>query len=143
MPFDVKHISKDWGGARNRADRVSHTLPLAKALAIIIAAYRAHSLGLSFNRHVTIHWTAAGIVDDQAAAATGRIIKLATDWMRTKGNKAAWTWVRENDMERRLQRVTRPHSHSFPRYPPHRAHVAAVVAQGYWHALLQRQHRHV
>jgi hypothetical protein len=97
MPFDAKHANKSWGGARNRADRVSHALPLAKAKSIIAAAYKAQASGLAFNRHVTIHWTAAGMADDQAAAATGRLIKLMSDWLRTKGSKAAWLWVREND----------------------------------------------
>jgi hypothetical protein len=90
--FDAK---PRWGGARN--DAISNTLPLAKAKAIINAAHCAQSIGLAFNRHVTFHWTAAGLADDQAAQATGKLIKLMSDWLRTKGVKAAWAWVREND----------------------------------------------
>jgi hypothetical protein len=97
MSFDAKPSRPSWGGARNRADRVSDHLTLAKAQAIITAGYRALSIGLPFNRHITIHWTAAGLTDDQVAHATGRLIKLASDWLRTKGVKAAWAWVREND----------------------------------------------
>jgi hypothetical protein len=83
--FDAK---PRWGGARN--DAISNTLPLTKAKAIISAAYRAQAMGLAFNRHLTVHWTAAGLPDDQAAAATGKLIKLMSDWLRTKGVKAAW-----------------------------------------------------
>ncbi len=90
--IDAKH---GWGGARN--DAISHNLPLAKARAILAAAGNARSIGLAFNRHVTIHWTAAGFTDEQAAQATGRLIKLASDWQRTKGVQPAWAWVREND----------------------------------------------
>jgi hypothetical protein len=86
-----------WGGKRNRSDRVSHALPLAKAQTIIGAAYRARAIGLPFNRHVTVHWNALGVSDANAAEATGRLVKLAKDWLRTKGHQFACAWVREND----------------------------------------------
>jgi hypothetical protein len=95
--FDDLSSSPSWGGARNRADRVSLRLPLSKAQAIIGAAYRAIGLGLPFNRFVTVHWTRAGIDDEQAAWATGRLVKLASDWAMHKGVRIAWAWVREND----------------------------------------------
>jgi hypothetical protein len=87
-----------WGGRRNRRDRVSYALPLAKARAIIGAAYRARAIGLPFNRHVTVHWTALGLTDADAAEATGRLAKLAADWLRTKGQQFACAWVREHDI---------------------------------------------
>jgi hypothetical protein len=86
-----------WGGARNRADRVSDLLPLAKAQAVIGAAHRAIAFDMPLNRFVTVHWTRAGVNDDRAAWATGRLIKLASDWVVRSGGRIAWTWVREND----------------------------------------------
>jgi hypothetical protein len=61
------------------------------------AADRAVELGLPFNRMTTVHWGALGIDDADAAKATGRLIKLASDWCATKGVKMSWAWVREND----------------------------------------------
>lgn len=95
--FDAEPMLSGWGGARNRRDRVSTALPLAKAQAIIAAAYRAHGMGQSFNRHVTVHWQALGLADGEAAWASGRLVKLASDWLRTLGLSAVWAWVREND----------------------------------------------
>ena len=76
---------------------MSDALPLAKAQAIIRAAHRAIGLGLPLNRFITIHWTRAGISDDRAAWATGRLVKLASDWAARQGTRIAWAWVREND----------------------------------------------
>jgi hypothetical protein len=97
MSFDAKLPIQSWGGARNRADRLSDHLPHAKARAIIAAAYRAQSIGKPFTRFITVHWQGAGIGDDGAAWATGRLIKLAADWAASKGERLFWAWVREND----------------------------------------------
>lgn len=64
---------------------------------VITAAYRAIAIGLPFNRFVTIHFERAGLTDAEAVAALGSILKLATDWMRSRGNMIAHAWVREND----------------------------------------------
>lgn len=96
MPFDGNHCFS-WGGKRLRAGRTSDALTLRQANAVIDAAYRAMRHGQPFNRHVTIHWQAAGVDDAHAAKATGDLIKLASDWLRTKGIARAWAWVREND----------------------------------------------
>lgn len=95
--FDAKPTLPGWGGARNRRDRVSTALSLGKAQAIIAAADKAHGVGKSFNRHVTVHWQALGLSDSEAAWASGRLVKLATDWLRTVGVQPLWLWVREND----------------------------------------------
>lgn len=94
---NAKHTLNGWGGKRNCRDRVSNSLPLAKVQAIIGGAYQAFKIDLPFNRFVTIHLERAGLNDAEAAHAIGRIIKLATDWMRTKGQAFTWAWVREND----------------------------------------------
>ncbi len=108
-PFDAEHGFSGWGGTRNRADRVSESLSLAQASNIIEAAQYATAIGLPFNRHVTIHWERAGVPDNRAAAATGRFLKLAGDWIAKRGSnlinnqnkskrpaRIAWAWVREN-----------------------------------------------
>ena len=95
---DAKPSINGWGGKRNSRDRVTHALPLAKAQAIIGGAYRAIKIGLPFNRFVTLHLERAGLTDAIAADAIGRIIKLASDWMRTKGQAFTWEWIRENDV---------------------------------------------
>ena len=108
-PFDAEHGFSGWGGARNRADRVSDSLSLMQAKNIIEAAQYAAAIGLPFNRHVTIHWERAGVHDNRAAAATGRFLKLAGDWIAKRGPqfeynqrkskrlaRIAWAWVREN-----------------------------------------------
>ena len=97
MPFDGKHARNTWGGTRNRADRTSDALPLAKARSIIAAAYQAKAIGLPFNRFITVHWERAGIADNHAALATARLVKLASDWAASKGVRILWAWVREND----------------------------------------------
>jgi hypothetical protein len=85
-----------WGGARNRADRVSDSLSLRQAEGIIRAAHRACAIGLPFNRHVTIHWERAGVPDAEAAGAIGAYLSLARDFLRKRGWGFAWAYVREN-----------------------------------------------
>ena len=94
---DAKHTLNGWGGKRNSSARVSKALPIATANAIIDAAYHAIKIGLPLNRFVTIHLERTGLTDAEAAHAIGRIMKLATDWMRTKRQAFTWAWVRENE----------------------------------------------
>jgi len=82
------------GGARNHRDRVSAGLSLSAAAGILDATDFALALGLGLNRFVSIHWEAGGITDD--LAATARWLKLAGDWIRSRGGKVAYVWVREN-----------------------------------------------
>jgi hypothetical protein len=51
---------------------------------------------MPLNRHLTIHWEAAGIPDCQAATATATFLTLARDWLRKRGGRFAWIFVREN-----------------------------------------------
>ncbi len=111
-PFDAKPGFSGWGGARNRADRVSDNLSQSQASGIIEAAQFAAAIGLPFNCHVIIHWERAGVPHNQAAQATARFLKLASDWIAKSGaavNKQtrdngprilsfAWVWARENDV---------------------------------------------
>jgi hypothetical protein len=85
-----------WGGARNSASRYSDALTNKQTAEIIAAAQFAARIGLPFNRHLTIHWEAAGVPDCEGAAATAAFLTLARDWLRKRGVPFAWLWVREN-----------------------------------------------
>jgi hypothetical protein len=95
VPFGAIPIILGHGGARNLT--VSTSLSRAKAEAIIAAAYEAYAAALPFNRHLTVHWSALGLSDGEAAWASGRLVKLLSDWLRSYGVAAVWAWVREND----------------------------------------------
>ncbi len=95
--LDANHTLNGWGGKRNSSARVSEALSLATANAIIDGAYHAIKIGLPLNRFVTIHLERAGLTDADAVQAVGKIMKLAKDWMQTKGQVIAHAWVREND----------------------------------------------
>lgn len=82
------------GGARNRAGRVTTGLNGGDAGKLLEAKERALRIGLPFNRFTTVHWDAAGVGDD--LKATGRLLKLIGDWLRSRGRQAAFAWVRED-----------------------------------------------
>lgn len=84
-----------WGGARNFRDRVSHHIALEAALELVDAARWAIAAGMPFNRHLTVHWGLCGLSDCDAAAATARLVKLISDWVRKRGGPFAYAWVRE------------------------------------------------
>lgn len=81
------------GGAQNSRLRRSDSLSLAAVENIIAAASFAWAIGLPLNRFTTIHWQHAGV--DDPLAATGRFLKLAGDWLRSRGGGFAYVWVRE------------------------------------------------
>jgi hypothetical protein len=85
-----------WGGPRNSASRHSAGITALKAVELVEAAQRAMAIGMPFNRHLTVHWEKSGLTDLQAAEATGRMLKLITDWARKKACAAPYAWVREN-----------------------------------------------
>jgi len=81
------------GGARNRADRRTLTIPTDGALNVHAAAWFAREIGLALNRHTTIHWERAGVADP--LGATLRFLELASAWVRSRGEAFACVWVRE------------------------------------------------
>lgn len=84
------------GGARNRADRVSHALS-ARQIANLSAGERhAANIGLPFTRMLTIHWEAAGAPLGGMAKATGRFTDLLTKCLARHGSRTSWLWVHEN-----------------------------------------------
>lgn len=76
-----------------REGRRSSGLTLLEIENLKAAAEFAARRGLSLNRHTTIHFEAAGLSDP--LAALGAMMKLAGDWLRTKGARLAYVWVRE------------------------------------------------
>lgn len=82
------------GGARNRPDRVTTALSERDAGKVLEATARALQIGLPFNRFTTVHWEAAGVAD--GLKATGRLLKLMGDWLRSRGRHAPFLWVRED-----------------------------------------------
>lgn len=53
----------------------------------------ARKIGRPFNRHITVHWEAAGVPDCQAAKATTAFLKYLREWL---GGATAYVWAREN-----------------------------------------------
>ncbi|MFN3815160.1 hypothetical protein [Brevundimonas sp.] len=82
------------GGARNRADRRSEAISEGAARNLIEAARYAKRAGIPLNRFTTVHWQEARVADDLGALA--QFLKLAGDWVRSRGGRLAYVWVREN-----------------------------------------------
>lgn len=57
------------------------------------ATIAAADMGRPFNRHITVHWAAAGIADSEAMAATTAFLKALREWA---GGQTAYVWAREN-----------------------------------------------
>jgi len=81
------------GGARLKASRTSDGLTLRQACLLANATMMAAHIGLPLNRHITVHWAAAGVADHRAAKATTAFLKYLRDWL---GGGTAYVWVREN-----------------------------------------------
>jgi len=84
------------GGARNRADRLSHALTTAQIANLKAAERHSAISGLLFTRMITIHWQAAGVPLAGMAKATGRFTDLMAKALARHGSGTAWLWVHEN-----------------------------------------------
>ena len=84
------------GGARNRADRVSHALTSAHIANLTSAERHSSVIGLPFTRMITIHWQAAGVALADMVKATGRFLDLLTKALARHKSKTAWLWILEN-----------------------------------------------
>ena len=84
------------GGARNRADRVSHALTTAQIANLRAAERHAEKIGLPFTRMISIHWQAAGVPLAGMVKATGRFTDLMAKALARHGSDTAWLWVHEN-----------------------------------------------
>lgn len=77
---------------------------------IIGSALCAYRRGTPLNRHITINWSQAGIVDSCAARQTGEFLKKVADRIKYWGGEFAATWVRENGIRaNRLRSGTHVH----------------------------------
>ena len=81
------------GGARNSASRTSDVLTLAQVEKLANAAYKAIAIGRPLNRHIVVHWEAAGLSDREAMNATTAFLKYLREWLR---GQTAYIWTREN-----------------------------------------------
>lgn len=81
------------GGARNSASRTSDGLTLAQAEKLAKAAHTAMAIGRPLNRHICVHWEAAGLSDQEAMVATTAFLKYFREWLR---GQTAYLWTREN-----------------------------------------------
>lgn len=86
---------RGWGGARNRADRVSHYLTDKQVERLLQAADNAYSSGRVFQRHWTIHYGLAGIDPSNGARFVGKLLDLVSKQARRDGGKMSAIWVRE------------------------------------------------
>ena len=84
-----------WGGARNRADRVSHGLTDAQVWKLVTAAQTAFETGRIFQRHWTVHYGLAGIQPSDGARFVGKLLDLIGKQARRDGGKVTAIWVRE------------------------------------------------
>lgn len=87
--------SGTWGGARNRADRVSDTLSQRQVDGLLAAAEFAMVTGRTFQRHWTVHYGKAGVADRDGARFVGRLLHLVGKQARRAGCEMTALWVRE------------------------------------------------
>lgn len=84
-----------WGGARNRADRISDGLTDRQVTGIIDAATFAFATGRTFQRHWIIHYGKAGIGEKNGAKFVSRVLAMASKQARREGGELTALWVRE------------------------------------------------
>lgn len=107
-----KAATSTHGGARRHGEEQSEALTLRQCQMILDAAETARALGSPFNRFITILWEHGGLKGRSATRATGRFIKLASDWMRLRGERLRWAYVHENGRRKGI------HVHLFIHVPP-------------------------
>lgn len=89
-----------WGGARNRADRISDRLTDRQVAGIIQAAAFALATERTFQRHWIIHYGKAGIEERGGANFVSRVLALAGKQARREGGMLTALWVRERASEK-------------------------------------------
>ena len=89
-----------WGGARNRADRISEGLTDTQVVSLIDAAAFALATGRTFQRHWTIHYGKAGVAETDGARFVSRVLALASKQARREGGTLTALWVRERASEK-------------------------------------------
>lgn len=84
-----------WGGARNRADRVSDALTDMQVAGILDAAAFAIATGRTFQRHWIVHYGNAGISERDGARFVSRLLSMINKQARREGGAMTAIWVRE------------------------------------------------
>lgn len=95
MPKALKQLRLRRGGKRLDGARATSQLRKHQCLSLIAATQSAWDIGQPFNRFVTLLWARGGVVAGDNTFATGRFIKLASDWARQHGYRLIWAWVQE------------------------------------------------
>lgn len=87
--------TREWGGARNRRDRVTAALRQEHAEGILRAIAVAELKGMPLNRFWTVNYEWAGIDDADGAAFVGALLTQCRRFARSQGWAFAAVWVRE------------------------------------------------
>lgn len=83
------------GGKRLDGRRVAWQLTQTQCQSLIDATALAWDAGQPFNRFITLLWEKGGMAACDNVKATGRFVKLASDWARQHGYRLIWAWVQE------------------------------------------------
>lgn len=85
----------NWGGARNRRNRISTALKQEHSEGILKAIAVAELKGMPLNRFWTVNYEWAGIDDGDGAAFIGKLLAQCGRFARNQGGCFAAVWVRE------------------------------------------------
>lgn len=113
--------------APNNRHRASVALSLAKAQDLADAVEHAGIIGLHLTKFITIHFDVAGLPKNiRPQEAVGKFLKLASQWLRSRGHQFAFVWV--------MERVTsiREHVHIMCSCPHALAAEFDIKAKGVW-----------
>ena len=86
----------EWGGVRNRKDRVSHNLTRQQVQGMMAAGEFSSAIKRPFQRHWTVHYERGGIDDRDGATFVSRLLKIVGQAARRAGGEMTALWVREN-----------------------------------------------
>jgi hypothetical protein len=98
LSCSLASANRGWGGARNRADRLSDRLTREQCEKLIDAARHAERIGLAFNRHWIVHSERAEIPPEQRTLFVGRLLRLVGNYVKRRGGIFTAIWVRENGL---------------------------------------------
>ena len=93
LPHDGQ--PRTWGGARNRANRVSDGLTDRQVADLLSAGKYAMNTGRIFQRHWTVHYGLAGIEPSDGARFVSRLLDLVAKQAQREGGRMTALWVRE------------------------------------------------
>lgn len=113
----------------NTRDNATAFLTLAKAIELVEAAEHATLIGNPLNVFLTIHFGAAKLEGRyRGQDAVSRFMRLAGQWLRTKGVQNTFIWVLEHATG------TGEHAHVMMHCPPWLLDAFKAKAEGSWMA---------